>query len=245
MTGKSIIAVSNVSKLFRIPHERRVTIKDNVVNLFRSVEYEEFRALEDVNLNIREGEFLGVVGPNGSGKSTLLKVMCGVYPPSSGSVDVRGTISPFLELGVGFNGELTARDNVFLYGAVLGIPRSRIQNRFGHIMEFAELEKFVDAKLKSFSSGMWMRLAFAVAIEVGADIFLFDEVLAVGDHHYRQKCLAVFEDFKLQGKTVVLVSHDLGTMRQFCTRCVYLSRGKIKAEGAPETVLSAYAADVA
>lgn len=244
-SGEPIVIIDHVSKTFHIPHERRYTIRDNIAHLFRRVDYEVFKALNDVTIQVQPGEFLGVVGRNGAGKSTFLKIVAGIYPPSSGSVQVRGTISPFLELGVGFNPELSARDNVFLYGALLNISRQRLKERFDAIIQFAELEKFVDTKLKNFSSGMWVRLAFAVAIEVEADIFLIDEVLAVGDQKFQQKCFAEFEEFKRRGKTVIYVSHSLDTMKRFCTRCIYIANGAVCADGAPAMVLDKYARDMA
>jgi ABC-type polysaccharide/polyol phosphate transport system ATPase subunit len=244
MSSAQALVLSAVSKVFRIPHEQRSTVRENLVRLFRRVEYEELRAVDEVSLTVAPGEFVGVIGKNGSGKTTLLKLISGIYPPTRGKITVSGTISPFLELGVGFNAELTARDNILLSGSVMGIPRSSLLERFRHIIAFAELEKFVDTKLKNFSSGMWVRLALSVAIEVEADMYLLDEVLAVGDQGFQRKCFDVFRGLKSQGKTVLYVSHDLETVREFCTRCVYMADGRVRAEGAPQDVIQRYVADV-
>lgn len=244
LSSQPALVLSNVSKVFQIPHEKRSTVREHLVNLFRPVEYEQLRAVDQVSLTIQSGEFVGVVGRNGSGKSTMLKLISSIFPPTTGTITVNGTISPFLELGVGFHPDLTAHDNVLLYGSVLGIPRSKLQKRFDAMIQFAELEKFVDTKLRNFSSGMLLRLAFSVAIEVDADIYLFDEVLAVGDQAFQKKCFDVFRDFKKNGKTILYVTHGLDTIREFCTRCVYMRDGKVVVDGPVDTVLTQYLADV-
>lgn len=235
------IEVHNVLKVFRIPSERRSTLKEHAVGLFRRVHYNEFSALNDVSFSVRKGEFFGIIGRNGSGKSTLLKIIAGIFVPSSGTVKVNGKVSSFLELGVGFNPDLTARENIFLYGAILGLSREEINAKFDSIIQFAELENFVDAKLKTFSSGMQVRLGFATAIQADADIYLVDEVLAVGDANFQQKCFDTFERFKREGKTVVFVSHDLNAIKKFCTKAIFINSGKKIIEGKPEKTISEYA----
>ena len=225
---KPIIEVNNVSKVYNIPHEKRNHLKQTIIDFVRrKITYEKFHALKSINIKVMPGEFLGIIGHNGSGKSTLLKLIAGIIPPTSGEIKVTGTISPFLELGVGFNDELTARENVYIYGTLLGLSKKELDKKFEEIIEFAELERFVDTKLKNYSSGMYVRLGFSVAIRANADILLVDEVLAVGDAGFRKKCYEVFENFKKQGKTVVFVSHDLEAVNQFCDRIIELQRGEI------------------
>ena len=234
------IEVKDVSKKFLIPHEKRDTLKENVLNVFRKRIFEEFNALEDINLTVRRGEFFGIVGKNGSGKSTLLKIIAGIYQPSKGKIKVTGSIAPFLELGIGFQQDLTARENIRLNATLLGLTGKQIRERFKHIAAFAEIENFLDLKIKNFSSGMRARLAFAIAREADADIYLCDEVLAVGDEAFQQKCLEVFRLWKEQGKTIIMVSHNPGLISEFCTRAVLLEGGKVAAMGAAEDVLARY-----
>lgn len=235
-----MIRVNNISKTFKIPLENRYTFKENFVELFRPAKYERIRALEDVNFEVLEGEFLGIIGPNGSGKSTLLKILAGILVPDKGSIEIDGKISPFLELGVGFNMDLTARENVYQNGIILGLSRKQIDERFDSIIKFAELERFVDTKMKNFSSGMHVRLAFSVAIQVDAEILLMDEVLAVGDMHFQQKCFDVFNKYKEDKKTVVLVTHDMGAVQKYCTRAIFINQGKIVADDGPGEVVAEY-----
>lgn len=202
--------------------------------------YERNDVLRDVSLSIDSGEFFGVIGANGSGKSTLLKVLAGIYPADTGSVTVNGVLSPFIELGVGFNFELNARDNIRLTGSLLGLSRSEVRDRFDDILDFAELERFVDQKLKNYSSGMLLRLAYAIAIQVPFHILLLDEVLAVGDENFQKKCFATFDSFREQKKTVVLVSHDLASVERFCDRAVLVAEGEIVADGEPPDVVAEY-----
>jgi ABC-type polysaccharide/polyol phosphate transport system ATPase subunit len=234
------IEVDYVSKTFRIPHEHRTTIKEYFLNPFRHIDYEENQALNDVGFAIEEGEFFGIIGPNGSGKSTLLKIIAGIYRADRGSVRVHGLLSPFIELGVGFNPELSARDNVRINGALLGLSTSQMRSRFDDIIRFAELQRFVDQKLKNFSSGMQVRLAYSIAIQVEFDILLLDEVLAVGDQSFQEKCYATFDQLRNEGKTIVFVSHDLGSVARFCDRAALIERGRLKALGAPDEVISTY-----
>jgi ABC-type polysaccharide/polyol phosphate transport system ATPase subunit len=234
------LAVRDVAKTFRLPHQQATTLKERVLHPLRATTYDELRALEDVSFSVPEGEFLGVVGRNGSGKSTLLKCLAGIYEVDRGSVDVRGRLSPFIELGVGFNPELTARDNVVLNAIMLGLSRRQARERFDEVLRFAELEPFVDLKLKNYSSGMHVRLAFAVAVQVEAEILLVDEVLAVGDAAFQQKCYDQFQRLKDAGRTIVFVTHDMGAVQRFCDRAVLLERGRVVDIGAPEAVARHY-----
>ncbi len=235
-----MICVDNISKTFKIPLENRYTFKENLVELFRSAKYEKIRALDDVSFEVQNGEFLGIIGPNGSGKSTLLKILANILVPTNGSIEIQGKVSPFLELGVGFNLDLTARENVYQNGIILGLSRKQVDERFNKIIEFSELERFVDTKMKNFSSGMHVRLAFSVAIQVDADILLMDEVLAVGDMHFQQKCFDVFNKYKEEKKTIVLVTHDMGAVERYCTRAIFLNEGKVIMDGKPDEVVAKY-----
>ena len=222
----AIIKVQNLFKKFKIPHERRDSIRENFFNLFKRRTYEEFFAIDDLNIEVKEGEFIGVIGRNGSGKSTLLKILAGVYFASEGLVEVNGNVVPFLELGVGFNPELTGRENVFLNASILGMSEIEIESIYEEIVEFAELSRFMDQKLKNYSSGMQVRLAFSIAMKVEGDIYLMDEVLAVGDADFQVKCFEKFKELKRAGKTIIFVSHDLDSIRRFCDRVLYLRFGK-------------------
>ena len=235
-----MIHLQNITKVFQIPHEKRDTLKENVVDFFRRVSFEPLYALHDVSFKINPGEFIGIIGPNGCGKTTLLKIIAGILMPNFGKVNTKGKISPFLELGVGFDPNLTAKENVYQNGIILGLEHREISRKFDKIIEFAELEKFVDTKLKDFSSGMQVRLAFSIAIQVNADILLMDEVLAVGDARFQQKCFKVFEDFKKQGRTIVLVTHDMEAVKNNCERAIYLDNGRVKADGRPKKVIKKY-----
>jgi ABC-type polysaccharide/polyol phosphate transport system ATPase subunit len=222
------ISIEHLTKVFQVPLERTTSLKQLAQRGFRSGGHRRFEALHDVSVDIGRGEFFSVIGPNGSGKSTLLKIMAGIYRVTSGRVAVTGRLSPFIELGVGFNAELTARENIFLSGAILGLPRSLVLERFDEIVRFAELADFIDQKLKNYSSGMLVRLAFAVAIQAHADILLVDEVLAVGDSGFQQKCFDVFRRFKAEGRTIVFVSHDMGSVQEFSDRVLLLDRGRVR-----------------
>ena len=221
-----IVSVKDVGKVFQIPRERHTSLKSLVLSGWRNRGYRRFEAIERVDFEIHRGEFFGIIGQNGSGKSTLLKILAGIYIPTRGKLKIDGRLSPFIELGVGFNPELTARENVFLNGAILGLRRTEIAEMFDEIIAFAELEQFVDQKLKNFSSGMLVRLAFSVAIRARAEILLIDEVLAVGDANFQQKCYDVFRRLKAEGKTIIFVSHDLGSIKEFSDRVLLLNNGK-------------------
>ncbi len=235
------IRVNGVGKTFRLPHEKRSSVKSAFVSLFRRQTFETQTVLKNASFDIKKGEFFGVVGRNGSGKSTLLKLLAGIYTPTTGSITTNGSLTPFIELGVGFNPELSGRENVFLNGALLGFSRKEMSKIYPQIVKFAELEKFMDQKLKNYSSGMQVRLAFSIAIQAQGDILLIDEVLAVGDAAFQQKCFDYFEGLKARKQTVVFVSHDMGAVRRFCTRAVYIDAGKIVKEGVPADIADLYA----
>jgi ABC-type polysaccharide/polyol phosphate transport system ATPase subunit len=234
------VEVVGVEKAFRLPHEQRTTFKEYFLHPFHRTTFERQQALTGINFEIAEGEFFGIVGPNGSGKSTLLKVLAGIYRQDAGTVRVNGMLSPFIELGVGFNPELTARDNIVINGTLLGLTRRQIKDRFDAIVGFGELERFVDQKLKNFSSGMHVRLAYSIAIQVDFDILLLDEVLAVGDEEFQRRCLETLAGIRAAGKTIVLVSHDLKAIRKNCDRAMLLLDGSIQALGRPADVLARY-----
>lgn len=234
------IQVRSVSKKFILPHERRDTLKESLIHVLKRRTYEDFHALDDINLSINKGDFIGIVGKNGSGKSTLLKIIAGIYKANKGDVKVIGTIAPFLELGIGFQPELTARENIIVNATLLGLSRKKIKERFDEMVKFAEIENFLDLKIKNYSSGMRARLAFAIAKEADADIYLCDEVLAVGDESFQNKCIEVFKDWKREGKTIVLVSHNSNQIKELCTRAVFLKDGRIIADGIPDLVIDRY-----
>ena len=238
--GPPAVEVARLSKRFKLPHQHYSTLKERALHPFRSRTYDTLHAVDDVSFDIAPGEFFGIVGRNGSGKSTLLKCLAGIYEPDGGSSTVRGRLSPFIELGVGFNPELTARDNVIINAIMLGLTRREARERFDEIIAFAELEEFLDLKLKNYSSGMSVRLAFSVAIQADADILLIDEVLAVGDAAFQQKCFDQFHKLKAAGKTIILVTHDMGAVERFCDRAMLLERGHIVAIDTPHAIGRAY-----
>lgn len=236
------ISVENVKKDFKLPHLRRNSIKSIFTEAFsrKSKSIEVQHALRGVSFSIEKGDFFGIVGKNGSGKSTLLKMLAGIYQPTSGSIQVNGKLVPFIELGVGFNPELSGRQNVYLNGALLGFDRKQIEDMYEDIVQFAELDKFMDQKLKNYSSGMQVRLAFSMAIRADADILLIDEVLAVGDADFQRKCFDYFARLKQNKKTVVFVSHDMDAVKDYCNKAVLISKGKVVAYGEPSTVAEEY-----
>jgi lipopolysaccharide transport system ATP-binding protein len=235
-----MIALEHVNKIFRLPHDKKTTLRQHFTRILQTHTYEKLYALRDINLNIESGEFLGIIGKNGSGKSTLLKLVAKVLEPTSGTVTVNGNVAPFLELGVGFQWELTVKDNVFLYGALLGMSRQQIMEKYDWIIDFSGLERFVDAKLKNLSSGMQVRLGFSITVSIESPILLVDEVLAVGDIDFQHKCYDSFESFKKNGRTIVFVSHDLNAVEKFCDRVVLLEEGKAIAAGRSMDILSIY-----
>jgi ABC-type polysaccharide/polyol phosphate transport system ATPase subunit len=232
------IQLEGVSKSFRIPHEQRTYLKEYFLHPLRRTTYERNEALKDVTLSVDAGEFFGVFGPNGSGKSTLLRILAGIYVPDTGLVRVNGLLSPFIELGVGFNLELNARDNIRINSTLAGLSKRQLDDKFEEILAFSELERFVDQKLKNYSSGMLMRLAYSIAIQIPFDVLLLDEVLAVGDESFQEKCFATFERFKEEGKTVVLVTHALDLLIRFCDRILQLEQGLVRAVGSPEDLIN-------
>ncbi len=239
--AENVVVVKDLYKTFKLPHEQHSGLKQYVINAFRGKKgYELQSVLRDISFEVKDGEFFGIVGRNGSGKSTLLKLLAGIYAPDKGLIHVRGTIVPFIELGVGFNPELTGRENVFLNGALLGMSRDEMLAVYEEIVEFAELEKFMDQKLKNYSSGMQVRLAFSIAIQSRGNILLIDEVLAVGDAKFQDKCLKVFKRLKKEGKTIIFISHDMGMVKRFCDRVIMIKDGEILVEGTAEKVAEYY-----
>ena len=239
-TGTPAVEVRGLSKTFHMPKVQAHTLKERALHPFRFNDYDELHALRDVSFDVQTGEFFGIVGRNGSGKSTLLKCLAGIYQLSAGELQVRGRLSPFLELGVGFNPDLTARDNVIINAIMLGLTRKQARERFDRIIAFAGLEEFVDLKLKNYSSGMHVRLAFSVAIQVDAEILLIDEVLAVGDSAFQQKCWDEFHRLKDEGKTILLVTHDMGAAERLCDRAILMERGRIVSHDTPDRVSRDY-----
>lgn len=240
-----IIEIEDVWKRFRIPHERRGTVFDQLAGAIaflggKRYSYEEFWALKGVNFPLGEGESLGIIGPNGSGKSTLLKIIGRIMKADKGKVATKGNIASVLELGIGFHPDLTVKENVLIYGVVMGLSRAEIKKETNSILDFAGLIRFQDGKLKNLSSGMQVRLAFSIAIQTKADIFLVDEALAVGDMEFQQKCLEKFREFKKQGKSIILVSHNMGLIKSFCEKTLYLLHGEMRAFGPSEEATNRY-----
>lgn len=243
-TEEVAIKVDSVSKTFRLPHEKQDSIKGLFLGMFKGKRtYEKQRVLKDVSFEIKKGEFFGIVGRNGSGKSTLLKLLAGIYTPDSGHIQVNGKLTPFIELGVGFNPELTGRENVYLNGALLGFSRKEMGAMYDEIVKFAELGKFMDQKLKNYSSGMQVRLAFSIAIRANTDVLILDEVLAVGDAAFQEKCYEYFNELKEEGKTVILVTHDMSSVERFCTKALLIEDGVIKSIGKPTGIAKQYTLD--
>jgi ABC-type polysaccharide/polyol phosphate transport system ATPase subunit len=230
------IQVEDLHKTFRIPTHRVDSLKERVIRPFSNREYNELQALDGISFEIHQGEFFGIVGRNGSGKSTLLKLLASIYRADSGRIRMAGRLAPFIELGVGFNPELSARENVVLNGVMIGLTPEEMRSRLDAVIEFAELTDFVDLKLKNYSSGMLVRLAFSVMMEADADILLIDEVLAVGDAAFQQKCADAFQEMKALGKTIILVTHEMSTVERYCHRAMLISNGKIRHLGDPAEV---------
>jgi len=235
------ITVKNLSKTFRLPGERRGTLRERLMKFHQRNEVKARKTLDDINFEVMQGEFFGIIGRNGSGKSTLLKILAGIYLPDKGSeVTVHGRIAPMLELGVGFNPELTGRENVFLNATIMGMMRQEVSDRYEHIVRFAELEQFMELQVKHYSSGMSVRLAFAVAMQVESPILLLDEVLAVGDFVFAEKCFAHFEECRKKGRTIILVTHDPSAMERFADRAMLIHQSRLEAIGNPHEVLQTY-----
>ncbi|HEY4450076.1 MAG TPA: ABC transporter ATP-binding protein [Solirubrobacteraceae bacterium] len=234
------ILAESVTKTFRVPEQRSHTLKERALHPLRRSGHESFRALTDVSFDVRRGEFFGIAGRNGSGKSTLLKCLAGIYGVDSGRIWMNGRLSTFIELGVGFNQDLAARDNVILNGIMMGLSPREARARYDAVIDFAELREFEELKLKNYSSGMHVRLAFSVAIQVDAEILLVDEVLAVGDAAFQQKCFDVFNQMRDDGRTIVFVTHDMGSLNRFCHRALLLERGSVIHLGEPHEVADRY-----
>ncbi|HEL1619950.1 TPA: ABC transporter ATP-binding protein [Streptococcus suis] len=245
MTNKKIaVKVEHVSKHFKLPTESTQSLRTALVNRFKGIKgYKEQHVLEDINFEVEEGDFFGIVGRNGSGKSTLLKIISQIYVPEKGKVAVNGKLVSFIELGVGFNPELTGRENVYLNGAMLGFTTQEIDAMYDDIVDFAELREFMNQKLKNYSSGMQVRLAFSVAIKAQGDILILDEVLAVGDEAFQRKCNDYFLERKKSGKTTILVTHDMGAVKKYCNKAVLIEHGLVKAYGDPYEVANQYSFD--
>lgn len=240
MEKEIAISVKNLHKSFKLPVERAWGLKQAIFNRLKGVKgYKEQKVLNNINFNIYKNEFVGIVGRNGSGKSTLLKILAKIYFPEKGSVKINGSLIPFIELGVGFNPELSGRDNVYLNGALLGFSNHEMDAMYDEIVQFAELEQFMDQKLKNYSSGMQVRLAFSIAIRAKGDILLLDEVLAVGDAAFQQKCNDYFASIKGH-QTVILVTHSMENIKKYCTRAILIENGKVTLDDKPEKVAKAY-----
>jgi ABC-2 type transport system ATP-binding protein len=234
------IHAEGISKTFQIPIEKRNTFKEHFWSLFTPVRHQHFDALKNISFEVHQGDCVGVIGLNGSGKSTLLKILAGIYTPNSGSYTIHGRVVPFLELGVGFNPELSARENIFLNGVMLGMTRDQLEKKFDEIVDFAEIRQFLDMPLKNYSSGMQVRLAFAIAIQAPGDIYLLDEVMAVGDSKFQKKCKDVFRELKKQRKTILFVSHDLMSIQEYCEKTILLEKGQVAAYDSTKTIIYKY-----
>lgn len=237
---ENMISVRNLKKSFKLPTEKSTGLKQAIFNALKGVKgYTKQEVIKGISFDVKKGEFLGIVGRNGSGKSTLLKLLSEIYIPDSGKIKVNGSLVPFIELGVGFNPELTGRENIYLNGAMLGFSNSEMDKMYDEIVEFAELEPFMNQKLKNYSSGMQVRLAFSIAIRARGDILILDEVLAVGDAAFQEKCNNYFKSLK-KDQTVILVTHDMETVKRFCNRAILIENGKIIKDGRPKQVADAY-----
>ncbi len=242
MTDQPIaISLENVTQRFRVIHERPDTVRELFARFTKSrVSYHEFEAVSGVSLQVRKGEIVGLIGRNGSGKSTLLKIVAGVYRPTSGKVAIHGSLAPMIELGAGMHHELTGRENILLNGLLMGYSKEVMRSREQKIIEFADLGDFIDAPVKQYSSGMYMRLAFAVATEVDPDILVVDEILAVGDFNFQEKCLSRLRAFREAGKTILFVSHSMDQIESYCDRAILLEKGKLAVDGTPAEAIKAY-----
>jgi lipopolysaccharide transport system ATP-binding protein len=237
----SRIQFENVFQRFRVIRERPDTLREVFVRIFRrNSQYHLFEALRGVSFSVNDGEMLAIVGRNGSGKSTTLKVIAGVYRPTSGIAAVNGRVAALIELGAGFHGDLTGRENIVINGLMLGLTRHEIREREQRIIDFAELGDFIDSPVKQYSSGMFMRLGFGIAVEVDPDILLIDEILAVGDEAFQEKCMDRIHDFMKRGKTIVYVSHSMMSVKKLCTRAILLHEGKLIADGTPDSIFGRY-----
>lgn len=241
--AERVIEVRDVWKCFCIRHNRNDSLKERFISLFdgrRRERREVFWALRGVNLQVDAGEMVGIIGPNGSGKSTLLRIIARILHPTKGSVVVRGSVAPLIEVGVGFHPELTGQENVYLNASLYGLTRKEIDRIYDKVVEFSELGDFIDVPVKNYSTGMYMRLGFSIAIQLNPDILLVDEVLAVGDEAFQRKCLAKMQEFREQGKTILFVSHSVGLVEELCDRAYLLVSGRVVKEGRPKDVVAEY-----
>ena len=242
MTNPHVIGVSEVSKSFDIPSIQRSTIREHALNLFARRKWERLEVLKNINFAVGPGETLGLMGRNGSGKSTLLRILAGIYPPDSGNVSIRGSLTPILELGVGFNGELTVEDNVYLMGTVMGLSLQEVRDSMEELLEFAELTRFTHQKVQHLSSGMIARLAYGIAFRAVGEILLLDEIFAVGDADFQARCEQQFRALVATGRTIVLVSHDAEAVARLCHRAILLEHGQVAADGPSADVADEYLA---
>ena len=244
MNNEIAVKVDHIGKSFRLPTESTTSLKRTIVNYFKGIKgYNEQKVLRDISFEVNKGDFFGIVGRNGSGKSTLLKIISQIYTPEKGSVEVNGKLVSFIELGVGFNPELTGRENVYLNGAMLGFSEKEVDGMYSDIVEFAELTEFMNQKLKNYSSGMQVRLAFSVAIQAKSDILVLDEVLAVGDEAFQRKCNDYFMKAKDENKTIILVTHSMESVRKYCNKALMIDKGEVKIIGTPDDVANQYSLD--
>lgn len=237
---KTVITVDHVTKIFEIPHEKRDTLKSIFMNPFRKVSKELYKALDNVSFNVKEGEFIGIIGRNGSGKSTMLKMLAQIYEPTYGKINIIGEAVPFLELGVGFNPELSGKENIFLNGTILGMSKKYLWSKYDEIVEFSEIGEFIDLQVKNYSSGMMIRLAFSIAMQAKAEIYIMDEVLAVGDGAFQKKSLAKMESLLKSGATIIFVSHSLDNIKKYCNRVLVMDHGKKIFDGDVSKGISLY-----
>ncbi len=240
-----MIKINNVTMDFKIQKEHIQSLKEYLVNMFKGkITYEYFRALDNVSIDIKKGEVVGIVGRNGAGKSTLLKTIAGVLTPTSGNIKINGIIAPMLELGAGFDHDLTARENIYLNGAILGYSKEFLASKFKEIVDFSELEDFIDQPVRTFSSGMLMRLAFSISTIVEPEILIVDEILSVGDSHFKKKSEKRMRELMAGGTTVLMVSHTLPQIQEMCSRVIWLEKGKVKMDGDTKTVCDEYGKEV-
>jgi ABC-2 type transport system ATP-binding protein len=238
--AKTMISIKNITKTFKLPSEKKDSLKGSFLNPFKRRTFEKQQVLQSTSIEVKSGEFFGIVGRNGSGKSTLLKLLAGIYTPDSGEITINGRLTPFIELGVGFNPDLTGKENVYLNGALLGFDRKEIHEMYDDIVSFSELERFMGQKLKNYSSGMQVRLAFSIAIRAKSEILLIDEVLAVGDAAFQRKCYETFSRLKTEGRTIVFITHDMSAIERFCDRAAVIDRGEMKGIFTPSEAASIY-----
>lgn len=234
----SIVRFDKVTKSFQIGY--KLLLKEVLIDIVKSKKRDVFYAIQDVSFDVKKGETLGIIGGNGSGKSTILKLIAGVIVPTSGKVEVKGRIAPLIELGAGFHPELSGKENIYINGTILGLSRKEIKSRLNSIVSFAELSEFIDTPIKHYSSGMYLRLGFSIAIHTDPQVLLVDEILAVGDESFQAKCFNKLEEIKKKNTTIVFVSHDLKSISKFCDRVILIEHGKIKMTGEPNSVLNAY-----